>query len=364
MGLYDLYNQFKKDKICLSYLGNFNDDITNKIIDLSEFKLQDSGELNKVKNRVSFLIAECFQNIIRHKIDGENKTADNNLKHDKFFQVNIFSDMVCLSSANPVETSVREFISGKINQLNALTEEELKELHQTVLGTTGFSDKGGAGLGLIEMARKSRHPLRYYFSDIDETHSEFFLSLEIINKKEAFLPHEKEIESVVSNYNLMQTGNIVLFYKGDFSKESINSITDMLQPNLLKTESIGIGKKVMIIILELIQNISKHGLVTDGTKSGIFFVSEKENHYQLTCGNFVSKENAQKLNENLNELKMLSVEEVEKNYKNILFNNEISESGNGSLGLLEISKASKNRFDFKIEYVSPEISFFEINVNV
>ena len=69
MDLYNLYKQFDKDKICLSYLGDFDDEVTHNIIELSDFNLQHNSDLIKIKSRVSFLIAECFQNVVRHKID-------------------------------------------------------------------------------------------------------------------------------------------------------------------------------------------------------------------------------------------------------------------------------------------------------
>ena len=45
------------DKICLSYLGSFDDEITDKLIGISEYYLENRSELGKLSNKVSFLIA-------------------------------------------------------------------------------------------------------------------------------------------------------------------------------------------------------------------------------------------------------------------------------------------------------------------
>ncbi|MFM8464048.1 MAG: DUF6272 family protein, partial [Burkholderiaceae bacterium] len=37
----------------------------------------------------------------------------------------------------------------------------------------------GAGLGLLEIARRATHPISYAFSDVDEQHVDFFLSARI-----------------------------------------------------------------------------------------------------------------------------------------------------------------------------------------
>ena len=43
----------------------------------------------------------------------------------------------------------------RIEQLNYLSQDELKDLYKIVLNNDEFSAKGGGGLGFIEMARKS-----------------------------------------------------------------------------------------------------------------------------------------------------------------------------------------------------------------
>jgi hypothetical protein len=49
---------------------------------------------------------------------------------------------------------------------------------------TAISEKGGAGLGFIDIARKTGNPLEYHFEPIDEKNS-FFLLKTSINKNTA-----------------------------------------------------------------------------------------------------------------------------------------------------------------------------------
>ena len=57
--------------------------------------------------------------------------------------------------------------------------EQLKEYYKEVLSEGGFSDKGGGGLGMIDIARKSGQKLNYHFTEIDETFSFFNLNIKI-----------------------------------------------------------------------------------------------------------------------------------------------------------------------------------------
>ena len=63
---YWFFEQFIDDNFCLLYAGNINDEITDKIIGLSEHHFENKEGFSQTKKKVSFLLAECFQNIIRH----------------------------------------------------------------------------------------------------------------------------------------------------------------------------------------------------------------------------------------------------------------------------------------------------------
>ena len=68
------YRDIHLDDLTLAYSGEFTDSMTERIIDLSEAYLDSSIKLGKLKRRTSFLVAECFQNVVRHgmKEDGQN----------------------------------------------------------------------------------------------------------------------------------------------------------------------------------------------------------------------------------------------------------------------------------------------------
>ena len=64
----------------------------------------------------------------------------------------------------------------KINDLDTLG---LKEYYKKVLNNGIVSDKGGGGLGMIDIARKSGHKLEYNFNKIDDQHTFFSLLVKI-----------------------------------------------------------------------------------------------------------------------------------------------------------------------------------------
>jgi hypothetical protein len=66
-----------------------------------------------------------------------------------------------------------------IDNINSLNQDELKQLHKEKMRETAISDKGGAGLGFIDIARKTGNQLEYHFEPIDEKNSFFLLKTSI-----------------------------------------------------------------------------------------------------------------------------------------------------------------------------------------
>ncbi len=356
-----LNNTINESKISLSYFGAFSDEITNKLISVSEFYLEHKSEIGKLKNKVSFLIAECFQNIVRHSDAIENKSKIN---HSDFFQLNVLSDRIVLASCNLIEDKYVTDLEKKLILVNSANTTELKKLYTDLLKHGEFSEKGGAGLGLIEMARKSGLPLKYKFTKQKNETSQFFLSLEIIQKIDS--SGEKfKIHEIEQFYKVLYNQNVLIQYKGDFSREIINPILDMIKHNFKKSKDSNFvtEKRVIITLVEVLENIAKHGKVINGIKEGILTISKTATNYVLETGNYIGVEAYETLNKTLTNLKKLSLPELNNHYKKIMMKPEITDEGNSELGFIEIARKSNN-FSFEFEPTSEDNYFYKIKINV
>ena len=356
-----LNENLKDNKICLSYFGTFSDEITDKLIGISEFYLEHKTELGKLKNKVSFLIAECFQNIVRH---GDVNEKIKSFNHPDFFQFNVMDDRIILTSCNLIENKYIEDLEKKLIQVNSLTGDELKKLYNELLENGGFSNKGGAGLGLIDMARKSGLPLKYLFKEIENGVSQFFLLLEIINKKE--ITEEKiQINDIEQFYQFLSKDNILILYKGDFSIDTIIPLIDMLQYNFNADKTLsGKERQRIITMIETLQNISKHGKRVNETTEGVFTIRKTDNNYTLEVGNFIDEINCKKLEENLSSIKGMNLDEISNLYKKRLMETELTREGNCGLGLLEIARNSNNNFSYDFVPTLENELFYTIKIAI
>ena len=82
---------------------------------------------------------------------------------------------------NFVDNKKVPYLKDKIDKINSLSEDELKEMYKFILNHQKLSAKGGGGLGLLDMARKTGNKLQYYFYDFDDDNKFFNLDVYITN---------------------------------------------------------------------------------------------------------------------------------------------------------------------------------------
>lgn len=357
--VYTIYNELKSDNLSLVYQGDFTDDAMSKILNLSDNNIDNYQELTKLKRKVSFILVESFQNIVRHK-----GTTD---QYSSFFLIrNIGKDYI-ITSVNVIEKAKVEALSQKLYHINELEKEELKNYYIDQLSNSEFSSKGGAGLGLIEMARSSGNKLEFDFESIDPTRTSFYLKIKITRSIENTCIEENTAHSTFNFVKVirrqMLNHNILMTYKGDFSQNSILPILKMIEDNHFTKESeLRLQKRIFIVLVEMLQNISKHA-VEELTNQGIFLIGiDKEDKYFISTGNLIKKHNVEQLESHLNQVNNLDQSQLNLLYRQTLRNGKLSDSGGAGLGIIDMARESSNKLEFKFVDCSADLSFFSLKI--
>ena len=172
-------NSYKTEKnrsIVISHCGTFSQDLINSLVVRNEELMKSSGDKKAIVKRAFSILIEGLQNI---RIHGRSDDQGNQLS---FLIVAKEADCYCLNFGNLVDYSIIQSIESQIYKLNLMNIDEVKELYTSVLTESGFSEKGGAGLGFITMKMKSNTKLNYSILPLDDRLSLF--SLEILLERE------------------------------------------------------------------------------------------------------------------------------------------------------------------------------------
>ncbi|MGD1957885.1 MAG: SiaB family protein kinase [Fulvivirga sp.] len=170
--IFDLHKTLLDHNLILVYEGEFTQEITKSILAMAERNMDSSGEESTVKRKVFNVMVECLQNIVKHAGDVQKKNA-------AIFIVGKLENEYVIVSGNPIKTAESEKLKDKLEQINSLDKDGLKSLYKEIIKNTEISDKGGAGLGFVDMARKSGNPLAYDFIDTGDGAQFFCLKASI-----------------------------------------------------------------------------------------------------------------------------------------------------------------------------------------
>jgi len=361
--IYAIYNEFCKDSFALIYLGEIDDELTPILMSINEVG---KSEMKSSRKKISYLIAECFQNIIRHS---DKNTHENNSSNvPEMFMLRDRNTIHHLVTTNIIKNEIIPELKQKLNSLRDLSAEEIKQLYQQVFRNNTKSEKGGAGLGLIDMARKSGVAPSFGFKKIDDAFSNFFLQVNVLPKGVEIITGEEEtsLDSALSFYEMMTNEKIVIVQKGDFSQDSVLPLIQLFEGNLnLKDEQIGLARRILYLLIEMLQNITRHAEKIEGITEGIFYIAEKgTNQYEISTGNFLTEQNAQRLKSKLDSLIDLNKIELSKKYKETLMNTDDSEGKGAAIGLIEMCRHSSERINYDICKTQNGLAFFSLQVIV
>jgi len=170
---YQIYRLFHENYIQLVYHGLFSSERADALINFFEILLGKKEASFKIQKRAFYILVEAIQNVVKHQVipDSLNSASSGTLT----FQY--IDGQFMFTLKNPIETKHIDNIRKRIDNLNHLKNEELNKYYKKTLKNEILSDKGGAGLGLIEIARKSENPLNYHFLKANEDFSYFFLNM-------------------------------------------------------------------------------------------------------------------------------------------------------------------------------------------
>ncbi len=177
LDLFDFYDKMERNNILLSFKGDITSELLTSILQIMESKMDNMQEEPKTKRKVYNVLVECLQNLYHHMDDA---AADTGEKHrSAIFMIGKIDNKYNVITGNYILNENVSGLKSRLDEVNALTKEELKDYYKQVLNNGEMSLKGGGGLGMIDIARKTGEKLGYNFMAIDEKLSFFSLNIKI-----------------------------------------------------------------------------------------------------------------------------------------------------------------------------------------
>ena len=177
--IYSLYQTLEQEKVILSFNGVVTADFLTAVLDIMETKMSQLEETPKTKKKVFNVLVECLQNLYHHIDEGCEEQKEIRRSKSALVMVVREEDNFLIQTGNYIDNKSVVGLDKRLKKINSLDKENLRDYYREVLGNGTVSEKGTAGLGMIDIARKSGNKLEYQFVKIDNDFSFFSLNVKI-----------------------------------------------------------------------------------------------------------------------------------------------------------------------------------------
>ncbi len=163
-------NVMQASGVIMAYNGTVSDELMVSLADILKTRLEGRDDTKRSRTVFSVFM-EGMQNLIWHGRTEQNATG-----------------MVCISEhdgeivivcGNRIAREDSVKLKTVLDQLQGADKDTIRQLYREGMSRSNEHEGPGAGLGLLEIARRATHPISFVFSDIDDQHVDFFLSARI-----------------------------------------------------------------------------------------------------------------------------------------------------------------------------------------
>lgn len=159
----DWYKKNRVGDIVIEYRGVISSELITNLLDVAESKLDEMETPSKTRKKLYNTLVESLQNLFHHA--GVSPDKEDEGKVIGAVLLTKSGEQFTLTTGNYTKVENRKVLIDRIEQINSLSKDELKQLYKMILNNKEFSEKGGGGLGMIDIARKTGNKLMYNLFD-------------------------------------------------------------------------------------------------------------------------------------------------------------------------------------------------------
>jgi len=174
-------NKLKDLSINISYSGPMWDDGVKGIAKMVRTSLSHDDLSAKASKVIFSVFVEQVTNMLMYS--AEKELYENDEKEEISVGMLVLGhkeNTYFIQTGNAVKSSAVDLIQSKISHLNTLDKQGLRQYYKEVMRSGDDNPESlGAGLGLIEIARRATAPIGYKFEPMEDGLSYFTMYVEI-----------------------------------------------------------------------------------------------------------------------------------------------------------------------------------------
>jgi hypothetical protein len=178
--IFDYYSITRRPNVMICYRGPVSDVILREISKDIRAKFADNAQVSR---KIFAIYMELAQNILYYSSEKINL----NNRQDSIGTILLTQNEegYNFSFGNLVEVKYLEELVESCDIINTMDRETLREYKREQRSADRKERSKGAGIGLIQVALTSRHPLKAEYRKIDDGHAFFSITVRVSKNEEA-----------------------------------------------------------------------------------------------------------------------------------------------------------------------------------
>jgi Family of unknown function (DUF6272) len=327
-----LFSALRTDRSAFIYSGHFHDEHTARLIGLGEAAIEVIGGKGGQRGRLAFIMVEAYQNILRHSTPLPPQLAHGAGR--SMFVMRCGEHGQCVVAANAVKKEEVPRLREALSRLQGMGAAQLKALFLSGLQAEHQQPRRGAGLGLIEMARRSGSDLGYLVRDLEADHALFLLvvSMSAAQSNERILGEADILHAMVAEHD------IILAHVGERPVGVQESLLRMVEDDLDQRHD----RKALRGRAFLAGSGCLDHIAAPSAKR-LLVISRDGEHESLVSGAVVEEQVAVALGERVARINVSDRSEVERRYRQALLQRE---GISGEADLFDLARMSVEALEF------------------
>jgi hypothetical protein len=358
-------DKMMKERLMFVYRGVVTNENSIPLLMLLEKEMENSEFGFVGRKRLFMFVLESLQNVSRH--------SDKNLYADMSLVIYSKTDNgYTVTTGNVLPSANINNLKIKLDEINNLQADEIRNFYRQMLSNSEFSDKGGAGLGLIEMAKKTGNKLDYDFVPLDEEFSYFILSKTVnsVGVGIHFGENEKPFhgKAVSQLERLMAENDVYLIWSGHISADVEKEVITFTETKLAEEDiELNLRRRIFSVLVEILENVAKYSPGKEPEEKfgmPVAMIKLEDDVYALTTGNLILNENVEDLKGKLDIINKFDKVGLKELFRKSLSGQTISSNSTGNMGLIDMARKSGSKLVYQFEQINELYSYYVLTVKV
>jgi len=359
---YEMTKSIDDDFIEYVYRGNFSENITLNILNLTEAKFINDKDAHKKQKRVSYLLIESLQNVIRHG----DTAKDKNVNNESLLVIQKTKKSIYITTGNIIEHKNIKELNDYLISIKEASKEELNKKYNKTLLDGIITEKGGGGLGLLTMIRRAKGKFKFDFKKINDSYSYYYYQIQITIIEDNNQTENLELISLdrISKFHdLLNKENILLNFNGSFAFKNLENILPFIESHAIGGQDIkqrvfDLTVKTIKNIVKYADNFSKNVELANKNGRGVFILSNKDGKLFLTAGNLILNKKTVLLSNKINIINQTDHNSLIKIRDYLEKFYSFSETKQPDLSLINMKLKNKSNINYTFKRIDKNLSYF------